>query len=261
MTDTMTDPILLAQLSWPETRDLLRTNEIILLPVGAHEQHGPGIAVSTDTISADALCRRAAARMGARAAVAPVIPYGVSWQHLHFPGTITLTPGTLTTLLLEIVGSLAQHGFPRLAIVNGHGGNTAAMATAVDAARQSIAGIRVIGLYGYGFIAEHADVLLPADAGGHAGGGEAAVVMAAAPDYTKPHAFGPSEPVAAGTALNDRLRPYGGVAGVYYDELTANGAGGDTRPATAAIGNELLDRAAVTLAGVLDDFITMTPRP
>jgi len=254
------DAILLAQLSWPETRDILHTNEVVLLPVGAHEQHGPGIAVSTDTLSADALCRRAAAQMGTRAAVAPVIPYGVSWQHLHFPGTITLTPGTLTTLLLEIVGSLAQHGFPRVAIVNGHGGNTAAIATAVDAARQTITGTRVIGLYGYGFIGEHADVLLPADAGGHGGGGEAAVVMAVAPDYAKPHAFAPSEPVAAGMDLNNRLRPYGGVAGSYYDEMTTNGAGGDTRPATAAIGNEILNRAAASLAALLNDFISLTPR-
>ncbi len=257
----MPEPILLAQLSSPETRDVLRTNEVVLLPVGAHEQHGPGIAVSTDTISAFGLCRRAAAVMGARAAVAPAIPYGVSWQHLHFPGTITLTPGTLTTILLEIVRSLAQHGFPRVAIVNGHGGNTAAIGTAVDAARQEIAGIRVIGLYGYGFIAEHARELLPAGAMGHGGGDEASVVMAEDLTYAKPAAFTAPGAAMGAAALSERLRPYGGVAGVYYDELTANGAGGDTRPATAEIGNAILDRAAVTLAGLLDDFIAATPRP
>ena len=142
----MPDAILLAQLSWPETREALKTNEIVLLPVGAHEQHGPGIAVSTDTISADGLCRRAAAIMGDRAAVAPALPYGVSWQHLNFPGTITLTPETLTTLLLEIITSLARHGFPRVAVVNGHGGNTAAIGTAVGEARQRIAGMRVLGV-------------------------------------------------------------------------------------------------------------------
>ncbi len=257
----MSDAILLAQLSWPETREVLKSNEIVLLPVGAHEQHGPGIAVSTDTVSAAGLCRRAAAIMGARAAVAPAIPYGVSWQHLNFPGTITLTPETLTTLILEIVTSLARHGFPRVAVVNGHGGNTAAIATAVDAARQRIAGVRVLGLYGYGFIAEHARDLLPPEAIGHGGGDEAAVVMAEAPTYAKPAAFAAPEPRPEMTALGAKLRPYGAAAGMYYDELTANGAGGDTRPATTEIGNAILDRAAATLAGVLDAFIAATPRP
>lgn len=238
----MSEPILLAQLSWPETREVLKTNAIVLLPVGAHEQHGPGIAVSTDTISADGLCRRAAAIMGARAAVAPVLPYGVSWQHLNFPGTISLTPETLTALILEIVTSLARHGFPRVAVVNGHGGNTAAVATAVDAARQHIAGVRVLGLYGYGFIAEHARALLPPEALGHGGGDEAAVVMAEAPAYAKPAAFAAPELHPAMTALSEQLRPYGAVAGVYYDELTANGAGGDTRAATAVVGHAMPPR-------------------
>src|SRR5436309_7093806 len=121
----MGEPILLAQRSWPETRDLLGVNEIVLLPVGAHEQHGPGIAMATDTISADGLCRRAAVLLGDRAAVAPPVPFGVSWHHMHFPGTITLTPQTLTTMLVEIVGSLVLPGFPRGAIANGHGGNIA----------------------------------------------------------------------------------------------------------------------------------------
>ena len=86
----MTAAILLAQRTWPEVRDLLATNQVVLVPVGAHEQHGLGIAMATDTISADGLCRRAAALLGDRAAVAPAVPYGVSWHHMRFPGTISI---------------------------------------------------------------------------------------------------------------------------------------------------------------------------
>ena len=53
----MRSPLLLADLSSPETRALLETIELVLIPLGAHEQHGPNIAVSTDTVSADGLCR------------------------------------------------------------------------------------------------------------------------------------------------------------------------------------------------------------
>jgi len=254
----MPEPILLAQRSWPETRELLKTNAIVLLPVGAHEQHGPGIAMATDTISADGLCRRAAALLGDRAAVAPAVPFGVSWHHMHFPGTITLTPETLATLLVEIVSSLAQHGFPRVAIVNGHGGNSAAINTAVETLRQTVTGTRVIGLFGYAFIGEQARALMPEGSMGHGGGDEAAVVYAEAPEYAKPGAFCAPETNTEAGEFAARLRAYGGVHGAYYDEITRNGATGDTRHATPAIGNEILNRAAANLATLLEAFITQT---
>jgi creatinine amidohydrolase len=256
----MTEPILLAQRTWPEIRDLLGTNQIVLLPVGAHEQHGLGIAMSTDTISADGLCRRAAARLGVRAAVAPAIPFGVSWHHMNFPGTISLTSETLTTLLVEVVSALARHGFPRVAIVNGHGGNTAALTTAVEYTQGLRPGTQVLGLYGYAFIAEQARTFLPPEAPGHGGGDEAAVVMAEAPGYARPESFCPPDLVIAQQELSARLRPYGGVSGVPYHEITRNGATGDTRAATAAIGNQILDGAADALAATLEAYIAATPR-
>ena len=60
----MAEPVLLARRTWPEVRELLATTEVVLVPVGAHEQHGRGIALATDTLSAEALCHRAAARPG-----------------------------------------------------------------------------------------------------------------------------------------------------------------------------------------------------
>ncbi len=86
-------PLLLADLSSPETAALLPSIDLVLIPVGAHEQHGPNIAVSTDTVSAESLCQAAAALAGPHVAVAPAIPWGISWHHMRFPGTITLRPG------------------------------------------------------------------------------------------------------------------------------------------------------------------------
>lgn len=254
----MPEPILLAQRTWPEVRDLLPTNQVVLVPVGACEQHGHGIALATDTISADALCRRAAAILGDRAAVAPAVPYGVSGHHLAFPGTISLSSTTLATVLAEVIESLAGHGFPRVVLVNGHGGNGPALALAVERTRGLQPGTHALGLYGYGFLGAQARELLPPEAPGHAGGDEAAVVMAAAPEYARPEAFGPPDFVGPQRELALSLAPYNGVSGVPYNELTRNGATGDTRPATAALGEQILDGAAAALAGVLDQFIAAT---
>ncbi len=254
----MTAPILLAQRTWPEVRDLLATNRVVLVPVGACEQHGHGIALATDTISADGLCRRAAALLGERAAVAPPIPYGVSGHHLAFPGTISLSSPTLAAVLADVIESLAHHGFPRVVLVNGHGGNGPALALAVERTQHVRPGTHVLGLYGYGFLAAQARELLPPEAPGHGGGDEAAVVLAEAPDYARPAAFCAPDFVGPQRALSMALLPYNGVGGVPYQELTRNGATGDTRPATAAIGEQILDRAAVALVDLLETFIAAT---
>ena len=256
MTDTTRsqtqDPLLLADLSSPETRDLLPRIELVLVPVGAHEQHGPNIAVSTDTISADALCRAAAARVGPAVAVAPAVPWGVSWHHLRFAGTIALRPSTLIAVLEDVVGSLSAHGFRRFLVVNGHGGNTAAITTAVGQIKHDTGVPLIASVFGYALIAEQAKLLLPAEAIGHGGGDEAALVMAVEPQRAKPSAFAAPQPTGVQTETAALLRAYGGSLARRYDEVTHNGATGDATSATAEIGRQILDGAARRLAEIIE---------
>ena len=244
-------PLLLAELSSPETRDLLPQIELVLIPVGAHEQHGPNIAVCTDTVSADALCRAAAALAGPRIAVAPAVPWGISWHHMRFPGTITLRPATLIAVLSDIVGSLQQHGFNRFLIVNGHGGNNAVIATAIEEIKQATGVPLIASIFGYALIAEQAKAVLPAAAIGHGGGDEAALVMAVAPHLAKPHAFAAPEVTGAQAETASLLRAYGGVLARPYHEVTRNGATGDATSATAEAGQQILDGAAQRLAEII----------
>ena len=215
MTDTTRsvaqEPLLLADLSSPETQDLLPRIELVLIPVGAHEQHGPNIAVSTDTISADALCRAAAALVGPAVAVAPVVPWGVSWHHLRFAGTISLRQSTLIAVLEDIVGSLYAHGLRRFLVVNGHGGNNAAITTAIEQIKHDTGVPLIASVFGYALIAEQAKMLLPAEAIGHGGGDEAALVMAVEPHRAKPSAFAAPQPTGRQVETAALLRAYGGV--------------------------------------------------
>src|SRR5215213_7069999 len=255
MTDTTRsltqEPLLLADLSSPETQDLLPRIELVLVPVGAHEQHGPNIAVSTDTISADALCRAAAGRVGPAVAVAPAIPWGVSWHHLRFAGTIALRPSTLIAVLEDVVGSLYAHGLRRFLVVNGHGGNTAAITTAIEQIKHDTGVPLIASVFGYALIAEQAKMLLPAEAIGHGGGDEAALVMAAAPHRAKPSAFAPPQPTGVQVETAALLRAYGGTLARRYDEVTHNGATGDATSATPEVGQQILDGAGRRLADII----------
>jgi creatinine amidohydrolase len=256
MTDTTRsltqEPLLFADLSSPETRDLLPRIELVLVPVGAHEQHGPNIAVSTDTISADALSQAAAALVGPAVAVAPAVPWGVSWHHLRFAGTISLRQSTLIAVLEDIVGSLYAHGLRRFLVVNGHGGNNAAITTAVEQIKQDTDVPLIASVFGYALIAEQAKMLLPAEAIGHGGGDEAALVMAVAPHRAKPSAFAAPQPTGHQVETAALLRAYGGTLARRYDEVTHNGATGDATSASAEIGRQILDGAARRLAEIIE---------
>src|SRR3712207_6163090 len=117
----------LARMTSPEAAEALADAEVALIPVGATEQHGPNMTLETDTAVAYQLALRTAAALHPRAVVAPPLPYGVSYHHMRFPGTMTLSPETFQAVVLEVVESLGQHGVERFFIIDGHAGNQGAL--------------------------------------------------------------------------------------------------------------------------------------
>ena len=101
-----------------------------MVPLGSTEQHGPHLPLDTDTRIATAVARGAATRLDHQWLVAPAIAYGASGEHQSFAGTISIGTEALTTLLVEY-GRSAAGWAQRLVFVNGHGGNVAALNTAV----------------------------------------------------------------------------------------------------------------------------------
>lgn len=119
---------LLAELTWPEAERRLAEVDIALLPVGAIEQHGYHLPLDTDSFDADHICREVARRCKApRPLVLPLIPYGVSYHHQDFPGTLSVGPETLARFVYEVGMSAAHNGVSKLVIINGHGGNMATL--------------------------------------------------------------------------------------------------------------------------------------
>ncbi|GJM44376.1 MAG: hypothetical protein DHS20C21_12180 [Gemmatimonadota bacterium] len=114
----------LGDLTWPEARDRLKAVDLALLPVGATEQHGPHSPIDTDSFDAQYLSEQVAqACTDPKPLVLPLIPYGVSYHHEDFPGTISVTNETLARFVYEVGMEAARNGINKLVIVNGHGGN------------------------------------------------------------------------------------------------------------------------------------------
>jgi len=105
----------------------------VLVPIGSTEQHGPHLPLDTDSVIASAVARRAAAGLP-RALVAPTVGYGASGEHAGFPGTVSIGHEALRTVIVELVRSLSLWA-GRIVLVNGHGGNTATLDTALGLLR------------------------------------------------------------------------------------------------------------------------------
>ena len=120
----------LSELTWPEVESYLERERIVLVPIGSTEQHGPAGPLGVDTMVAITLCEDTAERSDVLCA--PPLWYGDSSHHNAFPGTISLSPDTMIAVVRDLCRSLAQHGFDRIVLVNGHkGSNLPALTSAV----------------------------------------------------------------------------------------------------------------------------------
>lgn len=115
----------LSDTTWTDAAAL--ETDLALLPVGSTEQHGPHAPLGTDVSTAKAVASAAAETYDGEVVVAPPIPVGIAEEHRHFPGTLWVSPDTFRSYVRETVASLAFHGWDRVVVVNGHGGNIPAL--------------------------------------------------------------------------------------------------------------------------------------
>lgn len=122
----------LENLSFKQIDALDRQRTIVILPCGSMEQHGPHLPNGMDTHLAVAISEKAAEHVKdtVDCLILPAIPVGQSPEHMDYPGTLSFTAETYIRILKEISGSIARHGFKKMYIVNGHGGNISAIGAA-----------------------------------------------------------------------------------------------------------------------------------
>jgi creatinine amidohydrolase len=120
-------------MTWMQVEAYLESSDLCVLPLGCTEQHA-FLSLATDSTLAQRVAVEAAEPLVVP--VFPVVPYGVTPYFMAYPGTVTVSPTTYERLLTEVLGGLRRHGFKRIAIVNGHGGNTPARPAAEAWARR-----------------------------------------------------------------------------------------------------------------------------
>jgi creatinine amidohydrolase len=234
---------------------------LILLPVGAVEQHGPHLPLDTDSVTAFTVCGRAAELVrDFPVLVLPPIWWGLSPYWMAFAGTLTLAPETLLALIADLAGSVAAHGFRRLIIVNGHGGNDGLIQAA--AVKASVGGIQVAALSYWSLIRDVLEGLSERDGGdiGHAGELETSIQL-----YLQPQSVSLSELVPS-QCLDLRAyasRPDALPGSAYVPPNpgieSPHGVYGFAPAATPDKGRRIVEAAAVRLAEVARRFQAVGP--
>ncbi|MFD3702392.1 mycofactocin biosynthesis peptidyl-dipeptidase MftE [Nocardia sp. NPDC058658] len=211
-----------AHLTSPEAGARAATGVILVIPLGATEQHGPHLPLSTDSDIASAVCGRAAAQR-ADLLIAPALAYGASGEHAGFAGTLSIGQAALELLVVELCRS-ATDTFARIVLVNGHGGNVETLRRAVALLRSESRDVR---LFSPGFGGDP-----------HAGRTETSIQLALHPELVRTELAEPGDTRPL-TELLPLLRT-GGVRAA-----SVNGILGDPTGASADEGAALL-RAATT---------------
>ncbi|MER7539039.1 creatininase family protein [Streptomyces sp. NPDC097704] len=238
------------RLTATELRALAARDAVVLLPVGATEQHGPHLPTGVDDFLASEVCRRAAVLASERTGVvvAPPIPIGLSEHHMPFGGTISLTLPTFHALLRDICRSVVRVGFSRILIVNGHGGNmTALHALTTELTVELATPIAFASYFGAGRDVVR-ETLEAQDGLMHACEGETSMMMALSPELIRTEhldeAHGPRITLPA-----ESTDPV--YMAVAFDRITGSGVAGDARVASPAKGERLLAGCARALADAL----------
>ena len=127
----------ISEMNWSQVESYLAKDDRAVLPTGSTEQHAQ-LSLSVDSILSQRVSEDAAAPIGVP--VFPAVSYGLTPYFMAFPGTVTLKVETFIKVIGDILDSLAAHGFRRIVIVNGHGGNAPAQSLAAEwmAARPAV---------------------------------------------------------------------------------------------------------------------------
>lgn len=225
--------------------DVAKTKtDLAVLPVGSTEQHGPHAPLGTDRLTARAVAEAGtAAYEDARdraVVLAPTIPVGIAEEHRGFSGTLWVTPDTFRQYVRETVDSLASHGFERVVLVNGHGGNVGALREVAETISRHDAAYAVPFTW--------FDAIDATDMG-HGGPVETAMLRATQPDLVRDDRIAEAQEGAS-----ERWGEWISGVNLAFDSatFTDNGVVGDPSEGTEERGTELLEHATAALADLLE---------
>lgn len=232
--------------------------DVALLPTGSTEQHGPALPLGMDHFAAETIAKRIDRD---DTVVLPTVSVGVSEHHRQFDGTLWVEADTFERYVTEVVESVASHGLRKLVLVNGHGGNTDALARAARDLRQSETAFAAPWNWWESLGDRRAEWF--DEDGGHADALETSVMLAIASELVDEEQLAAAE---AGGSEGWGKTVHGAEVGFDTLDFTDSGAVGRPTAGSASDGERVLDYVTEELDGLVEwlverEFEAMLPKP
>jgi creatinine amidohydrolase/Fe(II)-dependent formamide hydrolase-like protein len=244
---------LLEEITWKEARERIAESGAAILPVGSTEQHGPHLPIGTDSYDAYWIAKRVAQSLSPpKPIVLPPVNYGVSLHHMKFPGTVSLNPETLISVVYDIAVSLYKHGVRLLLIVNGHGGNIPALQCAMQRLSYQFSDLTVIADTGEISTEERKSVIETSE-DSHSGECETSTTLANREGFVRTDRLKKEIPEFRSNFLSfsgKNTVPWG----FRTHELSESGIMGDATKASLEKGRRLLDAHVRNLCKLIEDL-------
>jgi len=236
-------------------------NKIILLPLGAMEQHGSHLSVATDTDIVTEIAKQAESKLPNDVLLCPTLAIGSSNHHLAFGATISVSPELYTQLIVEIVESFLKGGFTKIVLLNGHGGNITPVkqALAVLSNRYDATLNPTIALATYWELAGKifaGQAPMESPALSHACEYETSLMLHLFPGKVfMENVARAARPESNGYIAWEDDEPYRGVTVVKQTEfISSNGCSGEPQLATKEKGQHLFEHAVHAVVQFLESF-------
>jgi creatinine amidohydrolase len=232
-----------------EAAEAVHASPLVIIPAGAFEQHGPGMPLSTDTIRAEHVAELVAAELAGSVVIGPSVPVGVSPHHLAFAGTVTLTTTTLAAVVREYIDSLYRHGWRKILVITGHGGNNATLTTVAQDLLTTHPDLQFAWTPLTSLAADVVAGMRVSEVSGHSGEAETAQMLHLAPHLVHTERLVPGTTHTGDLDPIHRLSLGGGhpALAVRYDRISPNGVLGDPRNATREDGRAIVEAAVARI--------------
>lgn len=111
------------KLTWPEINEAVKSEKVVVVPIGSIEQHGAHLPLDVDVVCPVGVAQEAARAVPDKVLVMPAIVHGYTAHVMDFPGTINIHYEHFIKMIMDVGKSLAYHGFKKIILLNGHGSN------------------------------------------------------------------------------------------------------------------------------------------
>jgi creatinine amidohydrolase len=175
------EPLVLQEIPWTDVAEYLESNDMVIIPLGSTEQHGPHLPLGTDFYEAFGTTKIISARTGVL--VAPVLFSGYSVYHSGFQGTLSLKPETMEEVLFETAELLIKYGFRKIMFFNYHGGNRLVESKVIHRINHTTEAVAVA--IGHGASFQKHEPIEGVEYDAHAGIGETSLMLYFRPELVR----------------------------------------------------------------------------